>query len=451
MEVTLIQMLDAREARAGKQQALLAQFGRPLVCFSMNIAGPVKNSSLIRRGFRLGQRLLEGQFAAIRAKLLYSEAIDAVTGCEAIYVLDRPALELKAAAAAVEDGLPLGRLFDMDVIREDGSKVDRSELGLPPRTCLICGNSARGCARSRTHSVAQLQEKTTSLLTEALRDADARFAAELACRALLYEVAATPKPGLVDRANSGSHADMDFFTFQRSAAALWPYFETCARIGMETAHLDPCATFDRLRSPGRLAEGEMLRSTGGVNTHKGAIFSLGIVCAALGRLSRDLWSKPEWVLYESGLMCAGLVSKDYVNLTPETARTAGQKLYLQHGVTGVRGQAEAGFPAALKVGLPKLEEGLANGLDLNDAGCAALLAMMAATVDTNLIHRSSYERQQKLALDTALLLAQDPLPGKEALERLDRQFIEENLSPGGTADLLAMVYLLHFLKEEANV
>lgn len=434
-----------------RQQALLAEYGQALVCFSMNIAGPVKNSDLIRRGFRLGQRLLEGQFAAIRAKVLHTESIDAVTGCECIYVLDRPALELKAAAAAVEDGLPLGRLFDMDVIRPDGSKVDRSELGLPPRKCLICGNSARGCARSRTHSVPQLQEKTTSLLTQALRDADARFAAELAVRALLYEVAATPKPGLVDRANSGSHPDMDFFTFQRSAAALWPYFEACAQIGMETSDLDPAATFDRLRSPGRLAEGEMLRATGGVNTHKGAIFSLGIVCAALGRLSRDLWSKPEWVLYECGLMCARLVSKDYVNLTPESARTAGQKLYLRHGVTGVRGQAEAGFPAALKVGLPKLEEGLAKGLDLNDAGCAALLAMMAATVDTNLISRGSYEIQQKIALDTALLLAMDPLPGRETLERLDQEFIAENLSPGGTADLLAMVYLLHFLKEEANV
>ena len=451
MEVTLIQMLDARERRVQRQQALTAQFGLPLLCFSMNIAGPVKNSDLIRRGFRLGRRLLEQQLGIAGAEILHFEEEDAVTGCECIYVLDCDPLRIKSAAVTVEDHTAAGRLYDMDVIRPDGAKVERSELGLGERRCLICGQIARGCARSRTHSVAELQEATTSLLRSALREADSSYIAELACRALLYEVGATPKPGLVDRQNSGSHADMDFFTFQRSAAALWPYFARCAEIGMDMANAAPENVLQALRAPGLLAEGEMRRATFGVNTHKGAIFSLGIVCAALGRLEPTLWHQPEWVLYECSLLCAGLVSKDYVNLTPETARTAGQKLYLAHGITGVRGQAEAGFPTALKVGLPKLEEGLARGLSLNDAGCAALLAMMAAAVDTNLISRSNYETQQRIALDTALLLTQDPLPGKETLEQMDREFIEQNLSPGGTADLLALTYLLHFLKEEPHV
>lgn len=451
MEVTLMEMLDARERRAARQRELLERFGQTMVCFSMNIAGPVKNSGLIRRGFRLGKELLEGQFAAIRAKVLHVEEIDERTGCEAIYVLDRSPTAVKAVTVAIEDGAAAGRLYDMDVLKPDGSKVERQELGLGSRKCLICGNSARGCARSRTHSVAQLQEKTTALLETAVRDADAGYVAELACRALLYEVGTTPKPGLVDRANSGSHTDMDFFTFQASAAALWPYFEGCAKTGMDTAGQEPGETFAALRNPGRLAEGAMLRATGGVNTHKGAIFSLGTLCAALGRLDRGLWSKPEWVLYECSLMTRGLVEKDYVNLTAENAVTAGQRLYLKYGITGVRGQAEAGFPAVGKVGLPKLEEGLARGLRVNDAGCAALMAMLAATVDTNLIHRSDYETQQKIAMDTALMLMTDPFPGREALEELDRAFIRRNLSPGGTADLLAMVYMLHFLKEEAHV
>lgn len=451
MEVTLMEMLDARERRAARQRELLEQFGQTMVCFSMNIAGPVKNSPLIRRGFRLGKELLEGQFSAIRAAVLHFEEIDEKTGCEAIYVLDRSPAAVKAVTVAIEDAAAAGRLYDMDVLKPDGSKVERQELGLESRKCLICGNTAQGCARSRTHTVAQLQEKTTALLETAVREADAGHVAELACRALLYEVGTTPKPGLVDRANSGSHKDMDFFTFQASAAALWPYFERCAETGMDTAALDPTETFDALRGPGRLAEGAMLRATGGVNTHKGAIFSLGILCAALGRLDRSLWSKPEWVLYECGQMARGLVDKDYVNLTVENAVTAGQKLYLKYGITGVRGQAEAGFPAVWKVGLPKLEAGLARGMSINDAGCAALLEMMAATVDTNLIHRSDYETQQKTAMDTALMLMQDPFPGREKLEALDRAFMEQNLSPGGTADLLAMVYLLHFLKEEAHV
>ena len=194
----------------------------------------------------------------------------------------------------------------------------------------------------------------------------------------------------------------------------------------------------------------MLRATNGVNTHKGAIFSLGILCAALGRMGREYADKPQWLLYECSQMTAGLVAKDFAGLTAQTAKTAGQKLYLQHGITGVRGQAEAGFPAVLKVGLPKLEEGLSRGLSFNEAGAAALLAMMAAAADTNLISRSDYETQQRIALDTAILLQKNPFPGEEVLQQMDQAFIEKNLSPGGTADLLAMTCFLHFLKEDAK-
>ena len=448
MEVTLMEMLDAREQRARRQSRLLEQYGKTLLCFTMNIAGPVKNDSLIRRGFVMGRRLLEQQLLVAKAGILHFEEINEKTGNEAIYVLDCDPMTAKRAAVTVEDHTDAGRLFDMDVIRPDGTKVDRQELNLDARRCLICGGMAQICARSRKHTVEQLRERTGSLLHSALDRWDARRTARLACQALLYEVAATPKPGLVDRANCGSHTDMDFFTFQASAAALWPYFETCAEIGMETKELLPEQTFARLRSPGLLAEGEMLRATGGVNTHKGAIFSLGILCAALGRMGWEYADKPQWLLYECAQMTAGLVEKELGGLTPETARTAGQKLYLRHGITGVRGQAEAGFPAVGKVGLPKLEAGLERGLSMNDAGCAALLAMLASAVDTNLVARSDYDTQQRIALETAIALHQQPFPEEAVLRQMDEAFIRENLSPGGTADLLAMTYFLHLIKEE---
>lgn len=450
MEVSLMEMLDARERRAQRQMQLLQQYGTPLICFTMNIAGPVKNSPLIHRGFCLGKRLLEQQLMVVKATVLHFEEINEKTGNEAIYVLGCDALTAKRAAVIIEDHTEAGRLFDMDVLRPDGSKVDRQELKLEARKCLLCGGIAQNCSRSRTHTVPQLQERTQQLLETALAHDDAKRIARLACQALLYEVAATPKPGLVDRANSGSHKDMDFFTFQASAAALWPYFETCAKIGMDTKQLLPEETFARLRVPGMIAEGEMLRSTGGVNTHKGAIFSLGILCAALGRMGWEYANQPQWLLYECAQMTAGLVEKDFAGLSAEKAKTAGQKIYLRHGITGVRGQAEAGFPAVLKVGLPKLEEGLSKGLSINDAGCAALLAMMAAAADTNLISRSDYETQQRIALETAILLQKQPFPEEAVLKQMDTAFIEKNLSPGGTADLLAMTYFLYLLKEDAQ-
>lgn len=450
MEISLMEMLDARERRASRQKQLLKLYGKPQVCFTMNIAGPVKNTPVIRRGFLLGRRLLEQQLMVAKARILHVEEINESTGNEAIYVLDCDALTAKRAAVIVEDHTEAGRLFDMDVIRPDGSKVERQDVNLDARKCLICGGMAAICARSRTHTVAQLQERTQTILTSALSHYESQQIARLACQALLYEVAVTPKPGLVDRSNNGSHKDMDFFSFQASAAALWPYFEACAQIGMDTTSCPPEETFGLLRAPGMIAEGEMLRATGGVNTHKGAIFSLGILCAALGRLGWDYADKPQRLLSECSRMTAGLVAKDFAALTAEKAKTTGQKLYLQYGITGIRGQAEAGFPAVLKAGLPTLEAGLSKGLSLNDAGCGALLAILAAAVDTNMISRSDYETQQQVAAQTAALLKHTPFPEEAVLKQMDADFIEKNLSPGGTADLLAMTFFLHLIKTDAH-
>ncbi len=449
MEVTLPEMLEAREKRAIRQQTLLQRYARTMVSFTMNIPGPVKNSPLISGGYELGKRLLFQQLRVAGIPVIHFEETRENTGNEAMLILDAPALAVKAITSELEDASALGRLFDMDVLCPDGRKVDRRELGLPGRTCLLCGNSAQVCARSRTHSVAQLQAKTRQILLEAQLEADCADAARFAVQALLYEVAATPKPGLVDREDSGSHSDMDFFTFQASAAALYPYFAECVRIG-RSAHT-PEEAFQCLRLPGKLAEGEMLRATGGVNTHKGAIFSMGILCGALGRLDRSRWGDPRQILAECAAMTRGLVSRDYAGLTEETAATAGQKLYLQYGITGVRGQVEAGFPAVAELGLPKLEAALAAGKDWNDAGCAALLAMLAGTEDTNMIHRGSFDKAKAVSEKLKAILEKEPFPGRETLEALNREFVSDNLSPGGTADLLAIVYFLYFLKEKVHV
>lgn len=447
MEVSLSEMLEARERRAARQQALLGG-GRTMVCFTMNIAGPIKNSPLIAGGYDLGKRLLQGQLEVAGLKIAHFEEVREKTGNECILLLDAAPLAVKAITAELEDFAPLGRLFDMDVLRPDGRKVERQELGLPGRKCLLCGESAQVCARSRRHTVAELQARTNAILRDAVDEADSREAARLACQALLFEVAATPKPGLVDRENSGSHKDMDFFTFQASAAALHPYFAQCLIVGRRAA--SPEAVLEKLRLPGKIAEGEMRRVTGGINTHKGAIFSMGILCGALGQLERCRWSDPDSVLHTCAAIAKGIVSRDYASLTPETAKTPGQKFYLQYGITGVRGQAEAGFPAVREAGLPTLEAALAAGKDINQAGCAALLAMLAHTADTNMLHRGGLAGMQEAADVVRALLEKEPFPSRASLEALDSRFIEKNLSPGGTADLLALTYFLHFLKENTH-
>lgn len=445
--VSLPDMLEAREGRYWMQQLLLKKYGKPLLCFTMNIAGPVKNSDLILRGFRTGQRFIRQQLETAGIRVVHQAEITVFTGNEAFYVLDGDPVQVKSLTCEVEDSTEIGRLFDMDVMDETGQQVSRKTLNLSERKCLICGGPAKNCSSRRIHSVPELQEKTRSILQKTFRQEDEETVARLAVQSLLYEVCTTPKPGLVDRRNSGSHRDMDIFTFMASSAALHPYFRQCAAIGMDTAGLDAPETFRRLRWAGKQAESLMKTATGGVNTHKGAIFSLGVLCGALGRMEREDWKAPEKVLDECAAMVCGVTAGDFDGVTEENARTVGQRLFLRYGITGVRGQAEEGFPAVKHAGLPTLEKALSEGRSLNDAGCLALLALMTAATDTNLIARSDRETQLQVTEQVRAMLTADEMPDTAALEELDEQFIRQNLSPGGSADLLAMTYFLHDLKE----
>ena len=444
MEAALLEILNAREKRVQKQKSLLAQYNKPLLCFTMNIPGPEKLNDDVKIGFFIGNRLLSD--ALKRQKVLHREIHTEYTGCEAFYVVDMPARELKQLAVDIEDADAVGRLFDMDVLDTDGQKLDREALGYSRRKCLICDEDAVVCGRSRAHSLEDLQDKTGFLLYLAGRQQFAEYIAVRAYLALTQEVSVTPKPGLVDRNNTGAHRDMDLRHFFASATALRPYFCRCAEEGYLTRQLPPEETFARIRPLGMEAEQSMRTATRGVNTHKGAIFSLGILCAAAGRTVPQDWTA-QGLLDLCAAMTRGVVEKDFAGITRENAKTVGERLYAEYGITGVRGQAEAGFPAVKRC-LPVLRQGLTQGLGLNHAGAATLLHLLCAADDTNLIHRS--DRETQLALQTQLkaLLAETPYPTIETIAQLDREFIEKNLSPGGSADLLALCFFLLFLCEE---
>ncbi len=447
MEVSLTEVLDAREKRVQKQQALLAQYKKPLLCFTMNIPGPEKVNRDVKLGFFIGKQLLKDTLKGRR--VLHAEEQISPAGCEAFYVLDMPAADLKRLTVELEDADTLGRLFDMDVLDTDGQKLDRQSLGYPKRKCLICEKDAVVCGRSRAHTVEELQDKTGFLLYLAGRQLLSEFIAVRAYLALTQEVSVTPKPGLVDRSNTGSHRDMDLRHFFASANALRPFFCRFAETGYLSRDAEPSETFRRIRSIGIEAEQAMLSATKGINTHKGAIFSLGILCAAAGRLCPEDWSVQQ-ILDTCKEMAQGIVASDFANITEETAKTAGERLYARYGITGVRGQAEQGFPAVEQSGLPILQQGLEKGLSLNDAGAAALLHLLCATDDTNLISRSDRDTQLQITAQVAALLEKEPFPAADKIEALDREFIQKNLSPGGSADLLALCFFLLFLCKNKN-
>lgn len=440
MEVTLAQMLEAREKRASRQMQLLREFGKPIISFSMNIPGPIKDSPLIRRGFRAGCAALEHRLPG--GKVLHSERTEAVTGWECLYVLDMDPMAVKAITTAIEDTHGLGRLFDMDVIGPDFRKLDREAAGGGSRNCIVCGAPGRGCASRRMHSVAELQAATRGILEGYFREKDAAFIGSLATQSLLDEVCTTPKPGLVDRRNSGSHRDMDIFTFMASAAALQGYFTACARAGMANDRT-PAETFAHLRRLGLEAEQDMYAATGGVNTHKGAIFTVGILCGAAGRLWKPEggWNEEE-IFREISDMTREAMEADFRN----SGSTVGHRLFAQNGIRGIRGEVAKGLPSVANLGLPLYRGYRQQGMDKNEAGVRTLIALIARVTDTNMIARGGMEGAKAGAeacaalLDTEYTLAE--------VEELDEKFIQENLSPGGCADLLAAVYFLDELVKE---
>lgn len=268
--------------------------------------------------------------------------------------------------------------------------------------------------------------------------------ADCAHAALLREVELSPKPGLVDRFNNGAHRDMDIGTFRASAAAIAPWFATFCRLGLGECLMSANEFLPRLRAQGVCAEREMFRATNGVNTHKGSIFALGLLCAAAGRLAgrgRELAAQA--LCTEVAELCAGLVERELGS--SHEAGTAGELLYQRYGLMGARGEAASGFATARHWGLAPYLAGLRAGHTEEAALHAALLNLMAHNADTNLVARGGIaglafvQQQAQTMLAGGQIASADYLSG---LERLDAEMTARNLSPGGSADLLAVSWFL---------
>lgn len=430
--VTVQDVLKARDERVQRQERLLGQHRQPLISFTMNIAGSIKTDEEIRRAFCEGERWINAHLTQQHIPVLAQERQVKWTGCEAVWAVQADAAWLKGQMTAIEESCPLGRLFDIDVIDTQGQHLSRGT----ERACLICGGPVRACARSRTHSADELFAKTKAIICEHFGQQFARRIAQSAQRALLYEALTTPKPGLVDCRNNGAHQDMDLFSFAASASALGGYFEDCVHLGRQHQPLE------QLQHAGVLAEQTML-TVAGANTHKGAIFALGILCYAVGRCGEGA---DQDAVFDQ-VRASG---RYFLRQMTDKAQncTGGEKQYQQYGLTGARGEAASGFQSVREIALPVLEEALAQGTSAGDAGKRVLLSLMAKVMDSNVIRRGGMEAQTWMMTQAARLLLHGYTD--EELYALDAEMIRRNISPGGSADLLAVAWFLHFLKYTNN-
>ena len=437
-EVTLAEILDARERRYMRQRELMHEFKAALISFTMNIPGPVKNSPAIERAFWYGYNELLAILS--QNNILFTSTNVDYCGCSAFICVDADPRSIKELCVGIEEANQLGRLFDMDVIDNTGIKLERKQQ----RACMMCGKPGRECSAGRVHSAEELMLKTTDIITEHFTTSDSKKIGKLAVDCLIREVETTPKPGLVDLNNSGSHSDMDADTFRKSALSLESYFTDCVNIGIQSKNEPHGKAFRLLREAGLKAEKTMYDATGGVNTHKGLIYSLGVLLGAVGRnwLPHQPISCLNSILSDAGAL---VTESSATDLASASGATAGETLFLQYGLKGIRGEVKSGFSSVTKHSLPAYKAMKKNGFSDNDAGVYALLSLIASVDDTNLYRRGGIEGAgyAKECAERMLAAAFD----RNMVVQMDAEFIRRRLSPGGSADLLAITYFIDSLEK----
>lgn len=264
-----------------------------------------------------------------------------------------------------------------------------------------------------------------------------------AVRALYAEISLEPKPGLVSFRDNGSHPDMDGSTFFRSLFTLRSYFPRMVEAGL-------CgAPFSALQALGVQAEARMLAATGGINTHRGAVFGLGLLCASAGQVkAQGLPPTPE-SLRAVLLATWGQALRERAAVASLTAPVShGQQVAQRFGLRSAGEEAAQGFPCLFEVTLPALQHALTQGAGERAARAHALFATLAVLDDTNLAHRGGLE-----GLRFAQNLAQQFLAVGGVFQpnwisnarSIHTAFVQRNLSPGGTADVLASACWMHSL------
>jgi len=254
----------------------------------------------------------------------------------------------------------------------------------------------------------------------------------LAQQAILFEISLTPKPGLVDKFSNGSHSDMNYQTFIDSTAAISPWFAELVREGYSFSESDLTKALPLIRNIGLRMESAMYEATKNINTQKGIIFLMGLSLFACGKL----FSQTDQFLIEEfrGIIqgvCKNLVTKEMTD-DSKSAKSHGEDIFHQYGFGGARGEAESGLATVFDFGLPQL----AGVAELNDEDAIkCFLSIAVNNNDTNILYRSSpdvLEGFKKLC--------------KNALDNFNDQRYSavidfcknENISPGGSADLLAV-------------
>jgi holo-ACP synthase/triphosphoribosyl-dephospho-CoA synthase len=386
--------------------------------------------------FRSCLRDLKNTFVAHQIDIFEKDAVELCDAAGDFYLvpfsMNHSSLpEIKQICEGFEENHLLGRFVDVDLNDEQGNTVSSGKSKL----CFFCRKKpAIECRREKAHDFDELRSFMFSKMAEYCRkqreEGIIKKLSSLAEQAILAEISLTPKPGLVDQFSSGSHSDMNYQTFVDSTAAISRWFGELVHEGFCFQDEDLTQTLPRLRKIGMQMESAMFAATGNVNTQKGIIFLMGLSLFACGKLfsKNDHFQAEEFRNIIKGI-CKDLVRNEMGN---PSGKSHGEKIFLKYGFSGARGEAESGLATVFNFGLPQILQ--TENLD-DKALTKCFLAIAANSDDTNILFRSNPEVLSAFRnLSKTALEDFNPTNYTAVIDFCQ----QENISPGGSADLLAV-------------
>jgi holo-ACP synthase / triphosphoribosyl-dephospho-CoA synthase len=428
----------------------MALKGLPSVSLSLNVPGYPKSNETVKTFFRLCLSDLQFHFRSHRISLLESDAVEQTDEAGDFYISpcssgSHSISGMKQVCEDFEEKHLLGRFIDVDLTDQAGTPVSSGKAKL----CFYCNQRpAQECRRENAHEQEELRTFMFSKMEvfgkQRREQVVCRQLSSLALKSLLYEIALTPKPGLVDRFNQGSHNDMDFRTFLDSSATISGWFADLAKAGFATGPDDLSKALPFIRNIGLQMETAMFSSTCQVNTQKGIIFLMGLSLFACGNLFAGQEN------FETGrfrekikCICRGLVDRELENAN-EPKKTHGEEMYAKYKASGARGEAENGFPIVFDYGLPVL----LNFQELNDeAMVRTFLSIAAHNDDTNILFRGGARILQEFKTLSSVALTGF---SRDKYEEVIHYCTMKNISPGGSADLLAVTIFIYSVIKLGN-
>lgn len=443
--------LDDREKRVELQNSLLKKYKLPLLTVRANYPGENKNENI---AIEITDIVAKEILSLFDKNIIYQETLESLEGKIYLYFINLLPLDIKKLTIYFEENHILGRCVDLDVYDINGNGLSRSDFNLPKRKCLICNELAFVCGRTMKHSHQEIKDKIISKYISYQNFLKQRTSiinrlVDFSLESMIYEASCSPAFGLVTPITNGAHKDMNFFSFLDSSFVLKDGFRKMAEVMYSYLPLD--IAFSKIREIGKETEKNMFKITKGVNTHKGMIFLMGI---AIGATSRILYEKKSFEDIQK-IICEMTknILKDFENIDIKKQLTHGEKLFLEQGFTGIRGEIRSGLDIIFNGSLKAFSKALDKTGDINISAVHTLIYLMSKTMDSTIVYRHNFEvlSQVREEMNHIFLAGGVFSKDKYYFEKLEKKYIEKNISPGGSADLLAITIYFYKVKNLFNI